>query len=185
MRMRVWVGGLCYLLLCVVLRSPLHAHACFSWWVVFSLVVCYAARLVLHMRSLRLFRTSFISVLIYLLLKHCNGKLYYFSLPCRIMYFTLLPRFIICRLVWNCSHLVPGPLVCPLYQHRVIDKSGAVGEIRIGRGNWNTQTKPLPIRPVRRELVSTPCHCAGNPETCCSSCVSDISRAFVLPTFLY
>jgi hypothetical protein len=42
MRMCVWVGGLCSLL-CVVLRSPLDAHVCLSWWVVFSPVVCCAA----------------------------------------------------------------------------------------------------------------------------------------------
>jgi hypothetical protein len=86
MRICVWVGGLCSLLLCVVLlvlfsnaykssrcacvfelvgcvlsccvlccmscsrmhMSPLDAHACLSWWVVFSLVVCCAACLVLE-----------------------------------------------------------------------------------------------------------------------------------------
>jgi hypothetical protein len=49
MRICVWVGGLCSLLLCGVPRSPLDAHVCLGWWVVFSPVVCYAAKTYAHL----------------------------------------------------------------------------------------------------------------------------------------
>jgi hypothetical protein len=50
-------------------------------------------------------------------------------------------------------HLVRWPLIALLYQPWVIDdKCGAVGGMRIGRGNWTTQRKPTPLPPCPPQI---------------------------------
>jgi hypothetical protein len=47
---------------------------------------------------------------------------------------------------WDWVHLVRRPLTGLLYQHRIIDdECGAVGGMRIGRGNRSTRRKPAPV----------------------------------------
>jgi hypothetical protein len=48
---------------------------------------------------------------------------------------------------WDWVHLVRRPLIGLLYQHRMIDddECGAVGGMRIGRGNRSTRRKPAPV----------------------------------------
>jgi hypothetical protein len=47
-------------------------------------------------------------------------------------------------MMWDWVHLV-RPLGCLLYQSQVIDECGAVGGMRIGRGNQSTRRKPAPL----------------------------------------
>jgi hypothetical protein len=48
---------------------------------------------------------------------------------------------------WDWVHSVRRPLICLLYQPHVIDgdECGAVGRMRIGRGNWSTWRNPAPV----------------------------------------
>jgi hypothetical protein len=48
---------------------------------------------------------------------------------------------------WDWVHLVLRPLFGLLYQPRVIDGDdcGAIGKMRIGRGNWSTRRNPAPV----------------------------------------
>jgi hypothetical protein len=100
---------------------------------------------IFHMRSLPLYvphwsRCSFIYDL-----NPLTGELDHIYFPFTIMHFTLLPRFFIRRVGWNCVRLVRGPLMGPLYQPQMLDEYGAVGIIRIGRGSCDTESKPLPV----------------------------------------
>jgi hypothetical protein len=46
---------------------------------------------------------------------------------------------------WDWVHLIRRPLTGLLYQPRMIDECGAVGGMRIGKGNRNTRKKPVPM----------------------------------------
>jgi hypothetical protein len=47
---------------------------------------------------------------------------------------------------WDWVHLARGPLTGLLYQPQMIDdERGAVGGMRIGRGNQSTRRKPAPV----------------------------------------
>jgi hypothetical protein len=48
---------------------------------------------------------------------------------------------------WDWVHLVRRPLVDLFYQPQMIDydECGAVGGMRIDRGNWSTRRKPAPV----------------------------------------
>jgi hypothetical protein len=47
---------------------------------------------------------------------------------------------------WDWVHWVRRPLTGLLYQPRTIDdECGAVGGMRIGRGNWSIRRKPVPV----------------------------------------
>jgi hypothetical protein len=46
---------------------------------------------------------------------------------------------------WDWVHLVRRPLIGLLYQPRMIDECGAVGGMRIGRGNRSTRRKAAPV----------------------------------------
>jgi hypothetical protein len=66
--------------------------------------------------------------------------------------------------------LVRRPLSGLLYQSRAIDdECGAVGGMRIGRGNRSTRTKPAPVpicRPeIEHDLASNAGRRGGKPAT--------------------
>jgi hypothetical protein len=76
------------------------------------------------------------------------------------------------RVCWDWVHLVGQPLTGLLYQSRMInDECGAVGGIRLGRGNRSTRRKPalsdtLPTTNATwTEMVSNPCRRGGKPAT--------------------
>jgi hypothetical protein len=56
-----------------------------------------------------------------------------------------------------------------LYQPRMIDDYGAVGGMRIGRGNQSTRRKPAPVTlcppQILHDLGSNPGHRGGKPAT--------------------
>jgi hypothetical protein len=57
---------------------------------------------------------------------------------------------------WDLVHLVRWPIIGLSYQPRIIDECGAVGEIRIGRGNRSTRRKPalVPLCPqIPHDLI--------------------------------
>jgi hypothetical protein len=69
-------------------------------------------------------------------------------------------------------HLVPRPLFALLYQFQMVDvyKCGAVGGMRIGRGNRNTRRKPAraslyTTNPTWPVLGSNPDRRVGKPTT--------------------
>jgi hypothetical protein len=73
-------------------------------------------------------------------------------------------------------HLVLRPLFGLLYQTRMIDddeddECGAVGGMRIGRGNWSTRRKPAPVPLCPSQIPHdlTPARtlgrCSGKPAT--------------------
>jgi hypothetical protein len=46
---------------------------------------------------------------------------------------------------WDWVHLVRRPLIGLLYQPWMVDKYGAIGGMRIGRGKLSTRRKPAPV----------------------------------------
>jgi hypothetical protein len=66
--------------------------------------------------------------------------------PIRVIIFILLFLFLVARMGWDWVHLVRRPLTGLLYQPRMIDdECGAVGGMRIGRGNRSTRRKLTPV----------------------------------------
>jgi hypothetical protein len=68
--------------------------------------------------------------------------------------------------------LVRRPLIGLLYQPRMFDdddECGAVGGMRIGRGNRSTRRKPAPVPlcppQIPHDLESDPGRFGGKPET--------------------
>jgi hypothetical protein len=49
------------------------------------------------------------------------------------------------RMGWDWVHLVRRPPFGLLYQGKITDEYGAVGEKRPGRGNWSTRIKPASV----------------------------------------
>jgi hypothetical protein len=70
---------------------------------------------------------------------------------------------------WQWVHLVRRPLFGLLYQPRMIDECGAVGGIRICRGNRRTRRKsaPVPLGPpqIPHDLGSNRGRRGGKPAT--------------------
>jgi hypothetical protein len=48
---------------------------------------------------------------------------------------------------WDLVHFVRWSLIVLLYQPQMVDRYGEIGGMRIGRGNWNTRSKPTPVSP--------------------------------------
>jgi hypothetical protein len=71
---------------------------------------------------------------------------------------------------WDWVHLARRPLIGLLYQPRMIDdECGAVGEMKIGRGNWSSRSKPAPValsttNPIWSDLDPIPGRRRGKPE---------------------
>jgi hypothetical protein len=58
----------------------------------------------------------------------------------------------IIRVGWDWVHLVRRPLFGLMYQPRMMDKYGAFGGMRIGRGNRSTRRKPATV-PLRSPQI--------------------------------
>jgi hypothetical protein len=69
-----------------------------------------------------------------------------FKSPTRLLFVCDCSFLIVSSVGWDWVHLVHRPLTGLLYQPRMIDdECGAVGGMRIGRGNWSTRRKPAPV----------------------------------------
>jgi hypothetical protein len=60
-------------------------------------------------------------------------------------WWTFIIHFFFNFVGWDWVHLVRRPLFGLLCQHRMIYQRGAVGGMRIGRGNRSTRRKPAPL----------------------------------------
>jgi hypothetical protein len=68
------------------------------------------------------------------------------SIPCSLIVFPKALFFYYVLMGWDWVHLVPRPLFGLLYQPQMLeDECGAIGGMRIDRGNPSTWRKPAPV----------------------------------------
>jgi hypothetical protein len=104
-----------------------------------------------------------------------NCLLLRFSLPTHIripssatysLIYLFIYLFLLFLVAWDWVYLVHQPLTAPLYQPRMIDdKCGAVGRMRIDRGNRSTRRKPAPVPLCSPQIPHDPSRRCGKPAT--------------------